>query len=68
MRCLACDAIMKPEEIIWRDEKHSHEDLCRVCRKSVQDSLLVSDLAGPSTYLSYVEEEFEYIEDDDQTE
>jgi len=38
MRCLACDAVMKPEEIIWIETRKTHETLCRVCRKSINDT------------------------------
>lgn len=36
MRCKACDSILKPEEIIWIPDRESHEELCRVCRYSIQ--------------------------------
>lgn len=35
MRCKACDAVLQPAEIIWREEIKAHEDLCRRCRGEV---------------------------------
>tara|TARA_R100000306_G_C4337924_1_gene123704 strand:- start:101 stop:262 length:162 start_codon:yes stop_codon:yes gene_type:complete len=32
MRCKACDAVLKPPEIIWRPEIKQHEELCKKCR------------------------------------
>jgi len=54
--CRCCDTPLKPEEIIWIPDRHTHEDMCRVCRKAVQDALLYSDLAGPNTSLNYLDE------------
>ena len=31
MRCKSCDAVMEPEEIIWRPDRGEHEELCRSC-------------------------------------
>lgn len=40
MRCKACDAIMKPEEIIWKFELGIHEELCRTCRYATQSDII----------------------------
>lgn len=53
MRCRACDAIMKLEEIIWRFELETHEDLCRTCRYTTQ-----SDITN-SINLTYTQDSYE---------
>lgn len=65
MRCRCCDATMKPEEIIWVQDRRVHEDLCRYCRKDVQ-STLASDLDAGLSTLSYSEEEESFDELDDR--
>jgi len=55
MICVCCDRPLKPEEIIWIPERGVHEDLCKICRKIVQESLLYSDFAGPNTSLTHIE-------------
>ena len=62
MICRCCDTPLKPEEIIWIPDRHTHEDLCRVCRKHVLDAILYSDLAGTGSNLMYIEEQVEVIE------
>ena len=32
MRCKACDSVMLPSEIIWKEDKKLHEELCKNCR------------------------------------
>jgi len=54
MRCLSCDSVMKPEEIIWIPDRKTHETLCRVCRRSLVDSQTIF----------HVEDELEDIEND----
>jgi hypothetical protein len=35
MRCKACNAVMLPGEIIWREMAHDYETLCADCRRAV---------------------------------
>ena len=66
MRCNACDAIMKPEEVIWIPDRHSHEPLCRWCRRQVQESILGSEL--DSSPVSYTSDDSEDINIEDTLE
>jgi hypothetical protein len=42
-RCKACNAILKENEMKWREDIKQHEDLCIKCRSSVYD-LSVDDI------------------------
>jgi len=66
MICRCCDTPLKPEEIIWIPDRHTHEDLCRVCRKHVLDAILYSDLAGMGSNLTYLEEQAPIELDDEE--
>lgn len=66
MICRCCDTPLKPEEIIWIPDRHTHEDLCRVCRKHVLDAILYSNLAGMSANLTYLEEQAPIELDDEE--
>lgn len=66
MICRCCDTPLKPEEIIWIPDRHTHEDLCRVCRKHVLDAILYSDLAGMGANLTYLEEQAPIELDDEE--
>lgn len=66
MICRCCDTPLKPEEIIWIPDRHTHEDLCRVCRKHVLDAILYSDLAGVGSNLTYLEEQAPIELDDEE--
>lgn len=66
MICRCCDTPLKPEEIIWIPDRHTHEDLCRVCRKHVLDAILYSDLAGMGSNLTYLEEQAPIESDDEE--
>jgi len=66
MICRCCDTPLKPEEIIWIPDRHTHEDLCRVCRKHVLDAILYSDLAGTGANLTYLEEQAPIELDDEE--
>lgn len=66
MICRCCDTPLKPEEIIWIPDRHTHEDLCRVCRKHVLDAILYSDLAGMGSNLMYLEEQTPLEFDDEE--
>ncbi len=35
MRCKACDKVLEPHEIVWRDERANYEELCLTCRSWV---------------------------------
>jgi hypothetical protein len=59
MNCKCCDNPLRPEEIIWIPERKTHEELCRTCRKAVQESLLDSEIAGPKTTLNHVTDEID---------
>lgn len=63
MRCKACDAIMKPEEIIWKSELGIHEELCRVCRYTTQSDI-TNSINLTYTQDSYEEEIEEIYEDE----
>lgn len=65
MRCKACDAIMKPEEIIWKFELGTHEELCRTCRYTTQENLTNSINL---TYTQDCIEDEEVLEEDSNDE
>ena len=39
MRCKACNEVLEDYEIIWDEEKKTHEDLCTTCRGMVYEEL-----------------------------
>ena len=49
MRCRACDKVMAPTEIIWREDLQDHEDFCLSCRqKHLLDEYDI-DVGGDTT-------------------
>lgn len=61
MRCKACDCILKQTEIVWNTSINTFEDLCRLCRNSVKETLQEFDSVEenkrlPQDALSYYED------------
>ena len=57
MRCKACDNIMKPEEIIWRERLKQFDELCFECRYAIfhtdEDSevlQVINEIIGKGRY------------------
>lgn len=43
MRCVCCNTALKSSEIIWYEQEHRHEDMCKKCRGAVFTDLLETD-------------------------
>ena len=42
-RCIACNTVLEPNEIIWDEERGEHEDMCKVCKDVVLDTLVTQE-------------------------
>ena len=68
MRCAACDNELSTYESAWRKKVQRWEDLCRTCRRAVQECLTEQDSYGnmrlpdPPTVLYFEDEQDDLTE------